>query len=105
MKQTARTLIKGLENWAYHKKHRKQAMSILESVESEHGETDQRLIRQSDEYALDTFGWKGYAAWHANGLWLSPDYRILAEREVIALASSSNRKSSAAARCGRFVTF
>lgn len=44
----------------YHKKHAQLDLKIIEKVK---GKTDPKLIKLANEYAVDVFGWKGYAPW------------------------------------------
>lgn len=53
-------LLKGIR---YNNNHAKLAKSILRIVESMHGKTDPKLIKQSNTYAREVLGWKGYAPW------------------------------------------
>lgn len=50
-------------SYRYHQIHKMRARKILKTIESVRGNTETRLIRLSNEYASDVFGWRGYAPW------------------------------------------
>jgi hypothetical protein len=52
-----------INNWKFHKTQKKSALNTLKSIESVKGKTNSKLIKQSDEYAKEILGWKGYAPW------------------------------------------
>lgn len=149
IKKTAKKLIRSIKDKSYHSAHKKSALKILKSIESEKGITDKKLIKLSDEYAQDVLGWKGYAPWlyvysamnnefkegwipdnyygkivvpilkgkygnianynsltsrlfnssnfpdcvyFTNGFWISPEYHVLSDKEVIEIVTRSNEK-------------
>ncbi|MDD5644129.1 MAG: sugar-transfer associated ATP-grasp domain-containing protein [bacterium] len=55
--------IKKFSDYRYHLIHRQRAKCILNNIESQKGKLDPSLIKLSDEYANDVFGWRGYAPW------------------------------------------
>ncbi len=61
--KTAKKLKDSCQNWQYHFLHTKSANRILKSIESAKGKTDRKLIKLSNEYALNKLGWKGFAPW------------------------------------------
>ena len=51
----------------FHRVVNKYANSTTKNIEKYKGKTDPELLRLSQEYAKDVFGWKGYAPWlHLN---------------------------------------
>lgn len=47
----------------YHQEHFMEADKSLKNIEKSKGKTDPRIIKLCDEYAVDVFGWRGYAPW------------------------------------------
>lgn len=54
---------KSFSDRAYHSRHKKDALKVLKTIESVKGKTNKKLIKQSDKYAIEVLGWKGYAPW------------------------------------------
>lgn len=63
IKKQFKKIIKSYLDTSYHMAHKKSALKILNNIESVKGKTDSKLLKLSDEYAMDIFGWKGYAPW------------------------------------------
>ena len=47
----------------FHLIHKNEVKKILRNIEEVKGKSDSKLIKLSDEYANDVFGWQGYAPW------------------------------------------
>ncbi|MFC3196163.1 sugar-transfer associated ATP-grasp domain-containing protein [Parapedobacter deserti] len=63
IRQIAKKLVKRYWSYEYHTMLNGTAGKILRNIESIKGKTDPKLIKLSNEYANDVFGWKGYAPW------------------------------------------
>ena len=63
MGKRIKKILQKTRNYMYHKAHKKRAMEILKSLETEKGKTNPRFIRLSKEYAKDVFGSEKYAPW------------------------------------------
>lgn len=47
----------------YHRKHKRQALKILSSIESKKGRISQKIRSKCDQYAIDVLGSRVYAPW------------------------------------------
>mgnify|MGYP000913746498 CR=1 FL=1 len=56
-------LITKIINFKFDQYHKTDAKKALKNIESTKGKTEPKLIKLSDEYAKDIFGWQGYAPW------------------------------------------
>ena len=63
VKKTVKNMLGNYRDWQYHRYSNKKAYKALKGVESQKSKTDSSLIKMSDEYAMDVFGWKGFSPW------------------------------------------
>ena len=61
IKNFAKLTISKLYDFNLHRQQNRWAKNILKIIESYKGETDPALIKAADDYAMDVFGWKGFA--------------------------------------------
>jgi len=59
----AKNLKKQISNYQFDLYQQRDAKKRLKNIELVKGKTDRKLIKLSDEYAKDVFGWIGYAPW------------------------------------------
>ena len=52
-----------LQGIRFHRVHKKLAARVLRQVEQHRGTTNPNCLRQSEAYAQEVLGWKGYAPW------------------------------------------
>ena len=55
--------LRALLNYHYHRRHMTNVKGILRSIEHEKGSLSHRIVRQCDDYAIDVFGHRHFAAW------------------------------------------
>lgn len=59
----ARIALRSLISIRYHRDHMKIARRILKGIEDAKGSLSQQTIKQCDDYAIDVFGHRHFAAW------------------------------------------
>lgn len=59
----AKTALQKAIEHRYHQRHRREALGLLHSIESQSGKTDPALLRKASDYAGDVFGGRDYAPW------------------------------------------
>ncbi|MCI5078605.1 sugar-transfer associated ATP-grasp domain-containing protein [Oricola sp.] len=63
LRKTGDVLSERISERLYHRKHRKEALRYLRSIEQDTGPLSQEIVRRCDDYARDVFGSKLYAPW------------------------------------------
>lgn len=63
LERSARTSIRKVARYKFHRDHRIQASAVLKNIEKQRGKTDPSLIRQADAYAREVLGDMIYAPW------------------------------------------
>ena len=58
-----RTSLRSLLSYHYHRRHMMDAKGILKRIERAKGPLSRRLVKQSNDYAIDVFGHRHFAAW------------------------------------------
>lgn len=60
---TGKKLVKKIADIKFELYHKSDTNKRLKNVEFVNGKTDPKLIKLSNEYAMDVLGWRGYAPW------------------------------------------
>lgn len=55
--------LRALISYRYHRQHMIVAKGILKSIENAKGSLSRRIVKQCDDYAIDLFGHRHFAAW------------------------------------------
>jgi hypothetical protein len=63
MKKMIKTWIFNYQDFKSHQNGKSRVSKILRVIESYKGKTDPKLIKLSNDYAVDVLGWSGYAPW------------------------------------------
>lgn len=56
-------VLRSLLSYRYHRQHRMDARRILKSIERAKGSLSHRIVKQCDDYAMDVFRHRHFAAW------------------------------------------
>ena len=62
-KSLVRSALRSLSSYRYHHNHVTRAKGILKSIEGAKGPLSEQVVKQCDDYAIDVFGHRHFAAW------------------------------------------
>ena len=63
LESLVRPVVRALISYRYHRHHITVAKKILKGIEDAKGPLSQRVVKQCDDYAIDVFGHRHFAAW------------------------------------------